>query len=136
MEQITIIGNIGKSEPKRIGETDYLEISVACNRKKKDGTALTNWYSCLTRQTGLAPYTTKGKKVLVQGTPLFTAYIAPSTQTARPDVTIFANTIELLGGGEQREENKAGVSEAVKAAVNTLRQDFGTTEEKSDDLPF
>lgn len=118
MEQITIIGNIGKTEQKRIGETDYLEINVACNRKKKDGTAITNWYSCLTRQVGLAPYATKGKKVLVQGTPVFSAYISPASQTAKPDVTIFANTIELLGGGEQREQSGAGVPDAERGVRN------------------
>lgn len=97
MEAISILGNIGSVEQKRINDKDYVEFSVACNSKKKDGTQTTVWYRVDTSQTSILPYLNKGDKIYVWGRPVYSAYIDKNTGLPMPSVTVFADRTELCG---------------------------------------
>jgi single-stranded DNA-binding protein len=71
MEQITIIGNIGKAEVKESNGIKQLMFSVAVDNSYKDqsGTKVerTNWYTVFSSEVKRAEWIKKGAKVFVQG---------------------------------------------------------------------
>lgn len=132
MEQLTIIGSVGRAEKKKFNDTEFLEFSVAVNQKRKDGTTATNWYTCITKQVKLEPYITKGKKIFVQGLPSVRAYAKSSGEPAA-DLKLFANSIELLGSKNDEQQHP---SSSPKQTVDTLKETFNAHEVPSDGLPF
>lgn len=101
MEQISIIGNIGRAEKKEFGGKEFIEFSMACNYKKKDGTAITTWYRVNTSQTQLLPYLDKGRQMYVQGRPVFSAYADKTSGAPVPSITILADRVEFCGKKEE-----------------------------------
>ena len=74
MEQVTVIGNIGKdAEIKVHNGNQFVSFSIAANKKFKNAQGepveRTTWYNCITRQINLAQWLKKGTQVLVQGEP-------------------------------------------------------------------
>lgn len=107
MVQLQIIGNLVRdAEVKQIGTNNYTAFTAAVNVGKER----TIFVNVLKRvnETGssIAQYLTKGKKVFVQGQMSVQAYINKEQQ-AMPDVTLWADQIEMLGGGENREGAQA-----------------------------
>lgn len=107
MVQLQIIGNLVRdAEVKQIGTNNYTAFTAAVNAGKER----TIFVSVLKRVnetgSGIAKYLTKGKKVFVQGQMSVQAYINKEQQ-ATPDVTLWADQIEMLGGGENREGAQA-----------------------------
>lgn len=153
MEQITILGNIGKAEKKNLNDKEFIEFSVACNFKKKDGSTTTTWYRVNTNQTNLLPYLEKGQKIYVQGKPLYQAYIDKEGNPVA-SVTIFADRTELCGKREsdgqqpqpKQQYPQQQYSPKQQQAIGTLNQQFGAVpvqpQQQSldgfqpDDLPF
>lgn len=136
MEQLTIIGSVGRAEKKKFNDAEFIEFSVAVNQKKKDGSVITNWYNCITRQVKLEPFIFKGKKVYVQGLPSVKAFIRSSGE-AGAEITLFANNIELLGSKNDGQQQPASAaSNTVRQAVDTIKKDFDAYEVPSDGLPF
>lgn len=90
MEQITIIGNVGR-EPifrTRTDGKEYMMFSMACNTGEK-----CRWYSVVAPPLKkVAEYITKGKQVLVQGRPTYSIF------KDEVDVLVYADRVELLGG--------------------------------------
>lgn len=90
MEQITLIGNVGR-EPifrTRTDGKEYMMFSLACNTGDK-----ARWYSVVAPPLKkVAEYITKGKQLLVQGRPTYSIY------GNEVDVLVYADRVELLGG--------------------------------------
>lgn len=106
MKQIQIIGNIGR-EPQLVTRTngkDYLTFSVAVTIPNG-----TEWYGvCAPNLEKIRPYLTKGRMVFIQGTPRFSVY------KDTVDITIFADSVQLCGGGTR---DDAATASAPQAAV-------------------
>lgn len=105
MKQMQIIGNIGR-DPQLVTRTngkDYLTFSVAVTIPNG-----TEWYGvCAPNLEKIRPYLTKGRMVFIQGTPRFSIY------KDSVDVTIFADSVQLCGGGDR---NDGAASSATQAA--------------------
>jgi single-strand DNA-binding protein len=71
MEQITIIGNVGKSEIRENNGVKQLLFSVAVDDSYKNGSGekveRVNWYSVFSSEVKRIEWIKKGAKVLVQG---------------------------------------------------------------------
>ena len=108
MKQIQIIGNIGR-EPQLVTRTngkDYLTFSVAVTIPNG-----TEWYGvCAPNLEKIRPYLTKGRMVFIQGTPRFSVY------KDTVDITIFADSVQLCGGGARDDTATASASQAAAGA--------------------
>lgn len=103
MLQLQIIGNLVRdAEVKQIGTNNYTAFTAAVNVTKERAMFVNVLKRNGENGSGLAQYLTKGKKVFVQGQMSVQAYINKEQQ-ATPDVTLWADQIEMLGGGENRE---------------------------------
>lgn len=137
MQQISIIGTVGKCEKATFNGNDYLSISVACNKKKKDGTKETTWYDVSSNSVALLPYIEKGKTIFIQGFPQLNVF-ARKDGTPGGSIRIFANTIELMGGGnkEQQEQNNQPAQHPIKREPLPPIQSVKNNNNQEDDLPF
>lgn len=101
MEQITIIGNVGR-EPMFRTRTDgkeYMMFSMCCNSGEHS-----RWYSVVAPPLKkVAEYITKGKQVLVQGRPTYSIF------KEEVDVLVYADRVELLGGKDSTKDMLDGV---------------------------
>ena len=104
MKNLTIAGNIGKSaELRKTGNGDTVAgVSVAVDdgfgEKKR-----TLWFDCSMwgdRGEKIAQYLTKGSKVSVAGD------MSTREHEGKTYLTIRADQVTLMGGGEQREERQ------------------------------
>lgn len=112
MNQLQIIGNLTRDAEVRQSERtqeNFLTFSVAVNQGKdaqgNDREAL--FVSIRQKQyqntpNGLLPYLTKGKKVFVQGRVSLSVYQSKTNGAWLPELTCWAEKIELCGGGEQQ----------------------------------
>lgn len=111
MKQIQIIGNIGR-EPElktRSNGKDYLVFSVAVTIPNG-----TEWYGvCAPNLEKIRPYLTKGRMVFIQGTPQFSVY----RETV--DITIFADSVQLCGGGK----NEGAATDSAPQAAGSVPAD-------------
>ena len=109
MKQIQIIGNIGR-EPQLVTRTngkDYLTFSVAVTIPNG-----TEWYGvCAPNLEKIRPYLTKGRMVFIQGTPRFSIY------KDTVDITIFADSVQLCGGGARDDAATASNTQAGAQAA-------------------
>lgn len=99
MKQIQIIGNIGRNAEAvttTLGrEKMRFSVAVSTNSKKE-----TTWFSVLANmQEKLMPYLVKGRQIYVSGD------FAANVYNNAAEITIFANHIELCGGGKETTEN-------------------------------
>lgn len=124
MKQMQIIGNIGR-DPQLVTRTngkDYLTFSVAVSIPNG-----TEWYGvCAPNLEKIRPYLTKGRMVFIQGTPRFSVY------KDMVDVTIFADSVQLCGGGSK--DDAAAVS-ATQAGAQAAPDQSATAAPASSALP-
>lgn len=107
MVQLQIIGNLTRdAEVKQIGTNAYTTFTAAVNIGKEQTIFVNVNKRNAENGTGLSQYLTKGKKVFVQGQLSVSAYIGRDGN-AYPDTTLWADKIELLGGGDNREGAQA-----------------------------
>lgn len=97
-----IIGRLGKdAEEVQAGQRTALRFTVASDDRKKDQNGQwvkeTTWVSVHTYQTGLKPYLTKGKQVMVSGD-LRIGIWTKSDGTAQVDAAVFGADVTLLAG--------------------------------------
>lgn len=95
MKQLTIVGNLGKAPQTRTltNGKEIMSFSVAVNSKNG-----TDWFGVVSNDLPkIREYLTPGRQVLVQGRPDFGVY------NGTPDITIYADHIELLGKGSDYE---------------------------------
>ena len=90
MEQLTIIGNVGRAPMfrTRTDGKEYMMFSVACNQGDR-----TTWYSVVAPPLHkIVEYITPGKLVMCQGRPAYSIY------NNNVDVLLYTDRVELLGG--------------------------------------
>lgn len=109
-----LIGNLGHgAESKQISERHALTFSVA---HKEGRDANTTWvkvvYFCR-EDTRLREFLTHGAKVYVAGTVRVKTYQMQNGQVV-PDITIFADRIELLGNSGQPQAPSQGAQPAYQ----------------------
>ena len=95
-----IMGNIGRdAEVSTFGDKQRLTFTVACSDGKGDQ-RVTTWYDVDYYNMGLQPYLKKGRQVFVMGRLRVKAYTAKDG-TQRIGINVYADSIELIGGGQQ-----------------------------------
>lgn len=101
MQKVIICGNVGRdSEITTFGDKQRLTFSVGCSEGKGDQKT-TTWYDVEYHSTGLQPYITKGRQVVVMGRLRVRAYTAKDG-TQRIGINVFADSVELVGGPAQQ----------------------------------
>ena len=136
MERLEIIGSIGKdAETKEIKGKKYASFSVAVNDKKRDKTV---WYNVMkSDESGnLTPHLTSGKQLFISGTPTVSAYMNKE-EKPQASITIWSNTLQLLSGGEKKQEQKEEERKPYNQNLPDLKNEFGQgSNSNDDDLPF
>jgi single-stranded DNA-binding protein len=104
MLQLQAIGNITRDEEVRqISGKDYTAFTIALN-VKKDMTVFVGVRRPTSESDTFRQYLTKGRKVFVQGAMSVQAYISKQDGSAQPDITIWADKIELLSSNNNDQE--------------------------------
>lgn len=104
MIQLQVIGNLTRdAEVKTIGSVDYAATTIAVNVGKEQS-VFVSLRKRLGEKRDFVQYLTKGRKVYVQGKMSVQAYISKTTNEATPDVTVWADTIELLNQPKAEQE--------------------------------
>lgn len=108
MQQVTIIGNVGRDAVIRdTNGRRAIGFSVAVNESYKNAEGLkiesTTWYDCTLWREGnqsvaIAQYLVPGQQVLVQGKPSTRVYQSKQDGAWRASLEINAKLVELVGG--------------------------------------
>ena len=139
MKKITLIGNLGRDAEARktaTGKTFY-SFSVAVSEKytnqKGEEIEETTWFDCLTANTKIAKYLTKGKKVFIEGNPKANAYYSEALGEYKATINVSCTIIRLLSPNDQAQAKSAPPSKATATATAELPQ---KTDLENEDLPF
>ena len=133
MRRFSVIGNIVKdAEVKDVNSKKAINFSVACNESWKDNSGNKQekayYYNCTIwrdSNTSIAPYLTRGTKVLVEGSPDVEIFKDKEGEV-KGAVKIIVSNVELLGGGNRpQSQNSSSGSSAG-----------GNSRGIEDDLPF
>lgn len=125
MKSVSIAGNIGKdAEVRRTqGGTAVASFSVAVeDRQGRDKSTL--WFDVSVwgkRGETLAQYLTKGSKVGVSGD------LGTREYNGKTYLTVRADQVDLLGGGQRRDDSQEGYSNASMG---------GAPADLDDEIPF
>ena len=115
MKSITVAGNMGKDAMTRTTQNGDKVTSWSVAVEERTGQdKRTIWFDCSLwgrRGEALAPYLTKGSKVAVSGE------LSTREHDGRTYLTIRADAVTLLGGGERREEQPAQRQVPASAAI-------------------
>lgn len=104
MLQLQIIGNLTKdAETRVIGDGTYAAFSVAMNVSKEQAVFVNVRKRIGDNAGGFMQYLTKGKKVFAQGSMSVQTYLSKQTNETIIDITLWADKIEFVGGGEKQE---------------------------------
>ena len=104
MLQLQIIGNLTKdAETRVIGDGTYAAFSVAVNVSKEQAVFVNVRKRIGENAGGFMQYLTKGKKVFVQGSMSVQTYLSKQNNETIIDITLWADKIEFVGGGEKQE---------------------------------
>lgn len=126
MNNITIAGNIGRSELKDVNGTALLSFSVAVERsyqKDKDN-KVTDWFNCSLwgkRATALEEYLVKGCGVAVSG---------EMQSNKKDDKTYWNINVNDISIMKWPEDGGNGNTEEVDS------DDFSSVEDSEGDIPF
>lgn len=125
MRQVTIVGNIGTEPAKRIAAKsgkEFFTFSVADNSRDK-----TLWFNIICyRFNNIFDFLHKGRQVLVQGS--FDVDIFKDS----PDISVYADTIELLGRKDDQQQTTNSGAVSPQADYSQQQQPTGITQ----DVPF
>ena len=133
MQNLTIAGNVGNvKDLKDVGGDKVLNFSIAVdNGKDKQGEKREpTWFDCALwgkRAESLAPYITKGSKLVVSGRP------GARSHENKAYLQVTVNELSFMGGGEQRgatQEQASARQSDTKS--NYARESYDLT----DDVPF
>lgn len=124
MRQITLVGNIGTEPMKRTATKsgkEFFTFSVADNSRDK-----TLWFNVICyRFNNIIDYLRKGRQVLVQGS--FDIEVFKDS----PDVTIYADVVELLGRKDDQQQAANNGAVSPQANYSQQPQTTGATQEVS-----
>lgn len=134
MKSISIAGNIGKNAETRStqGGDKVTSWSVAVEERAGQEKR-TLWFDCSLwgkRGEALAQYLTKGTKVAVSGE--FTT----REHDGKTYLSIRANEVSLLGGGEQRQERQRGGYDQSPQGSAAGAKTGGASRDFDDEIPF
>ena len=136
MQELTIIGNIGKdAETFNHASGQFLGFTVACTTKKKNGNDVqetTNWYDCTTDNIKLIDYLKKGTKVYIRGRFKLSVFHSDNANKWIPKINLFASTLELLSAKKE----ESGTAQPQQQSAQTPEQAFEAQGDNKDDLPF
>ena len=133
MKNLTIAGNIGKSaETRRTPTGDAVTGWSVAVEERNGQEKRTIWFDCTLwgkRGESLAQYLTKGGKVSVSGE------LSTREHDGKTYLTIRADQVTLLGGGEKRDDDR---QESPKARVSDQAQRPAAQRNAMDDgeIPF
>lgn len=106
-----LIGNLGHgAESKQINERHALTFSVAHNEGRDNPTTWVKVIYFCREDTRLREFLVHGAKVYVSGTTRVKTYQMQNGQVV-PDVTIFADRVELLGNPAQAQAPGPGIQQ-------------------------
>lgn len=101
----TIVGNLGADAVKQSSNGhEFISFKVADSRKFTDAAGKEHdevvWVSCTINGDGgkLLPYLVKGAKVMCIGRMSFNVYSSPKDRCMKAGVSLFVESIELVGG--------------------------------------
>lgn len=131
MKTVAIAGNIGKDAVLRTTQNGDKVLSWSVAVEERNGQdKRTIWFDCSLwgrRAEALAQYLTKGTRVGVSGE------LSTREHDGRTYLTIRANEVTLLGGGQSRD----GMSDAHRASYNAQAPGGGSQATDFDDsIPF
>ena len=122
MKSITIAGNLGKDAVVRTTPNGDKVAGFGVAVEERNGQdKRTIWFDCSLwgkRGEALANYLTKGTRVCVSGT------LSTREHEGKTYLTVSANEVTLMGGGERREEQQGS------GRTDSARRDL------DDDIPF
>lgn len=130
MQNLTIAGNVGNvKDLKDVGGDKVLNFSIAVdNGKDKSGEKREpTWFDCALwgkRAESLAPYITKGSKLVVSGRP------GARSHEGKAYLQVTVNELSFMGGGEQR----GATQEQASARQSDSKSNYSYT--LDDDVPF
>lgn len=132
MKNITIAGNIGKDAVTRTtqGGDSVTGFSVAVEERGAD--KRTVWFDVSLwgkRGSALAQYLTKGTRAAVSGD------LSTREHDGRTYLTVRANEVTLMGGGQRDDQSRAGMSGAHRAAYDAQAPQGGHAG-FDDEVPF
>lgn len=126
MKNITIAGNIGKDAVvRRTQAGDAITGWSVAVEERKGQEKRTIWFDCSMfgkRGEAVSQYLTKGTRVAVAGD------LSTREYDGKTYLTVNANEVTLLGGGEKRESRDDG--DDYREKQNTGRSDL------DDEIPF
>lgn len=126
---LSVIGNLG-ADAKVVNANgrEFVSFNVAQNDKYKDANGTeheeTTWISCAYngKADKILPFLRKGKQVFCMGRASVRIYDSPKAKTKVAGINLTVERLELLGGGEPKQED-------------TKQPDQTTTDENAG-LPF
>lgn len=129
MKTISIAGNLGKDAVTRTTQSGDKVTSWSVAVEERNGQdKRTLWFDCSLwgkRGEALSQYLTKGTKVAVSGE------LSTREHDGRTYLTVRADAVTLLGGGERREERQQERSSGYGAGGQS-----GSRVDLDDDIPF
>lgn len=141
MQQLTIAGNVGNvKDLKTVGSDDVLNFSIAVdngkdkNGEKRDAT----WFDCALwgkRAAALAPYISKGSKLVVSGRPGARAHEGKAYLSLTVNELTFMSSkadSERSSGGSQDDDYSSGFSTGSAKKLSGAKESY----DLNDDIPF
>lgn len=128
MKKIILTGTCGRDSESKADKNgnSYTVFSIAILNTKKDSPAEWVEISCGGKLADVArQYVKKGTKVLIEGSPTVNAYQAKDGGIVGK-LRVFANNLELLGGGDQQKSETEGDNYVLPESNNL----------DSDNIPF
>lgn len=111
MQQLTICGNLAADARQvKVGEKTFISFKVGdrvdVTNLKNERSTTTMWFGCLLpgEREKIAPYLTRGTKVVVIGRPSYRVYSSERDHQVKAGVDIFVERIELCGSGTHGQE--------------------------------
>lgn len=134
MQKAVIIGNLGRdAEVSTFNDRQRLSFTVACSEGKGDQ-RVTTWYDVDYFNMGLQPYLKKGRQVFVMGRLRVKAYNAKDG-TQRIGINIYADSVELIGGGQQQAQAPQTTAEP-QVPYQQPQQYAPQPQSSNDEIPF
>lgn len=131
----TVTGNVGRDAQVRdVDGTSVMSFTIASRRYEK-GQEQTDWVDVSfwgQRASKIAQYVTKGSRVAVRGTVWMREYTHNNER--RYSLTMRADDVELLGGGE-RSDAKPAAADSRPQHRTTHHRDHQPAP-SADDIPF
>lgn len=138
---VVLVGRLTRESELRYttGGTAVCRFSIAVNRRKRSGD---NWEDEVSyfdivvwgkQAESLNPYLEKGRQISVTGELRQSRW--EQDGQSRSKIEVVANNVQLLGGGQNREE-RASEPRASAQPLTSGPMDFPGPEQFDDDIPF